>query len=537
MINVLKNIFGIMMSTSANKFIYYFKRIWLIGKIIPDSIYADRQLKNVIAWFVWIFVQSYKFITKAIYIGIAMFLPLFILHQEDILNAGLSGFIHIFFIMSVLFGAFQESEIFKVTNHKFICLKYMRMNPKSYVQATVGLKYLLNFIYFLPSILISVMLLGGGFFKGVLLCIIMTAFRFIFEAFHLAFYDRFKVVIPRKNLVIWIVIAFALAAAYLPVFTNIQLYTAEAIFSLPFVLATLVVGGLCFYYVMFGYKRYVTTLPRTMDIKFSAENIMKEAKKSQFNDVKIKDKDSKQIYKIDHHHGKTGYHYLNAIFFERHKRQIFKPVLIRLCIVAIAFLTVVIGFIFRPDEVKKLAVSMTTMLPIFVFGMYCMSTANKACRAMFYNCDISLLRYGFYRSPSVIIKNFKTRLIRIASYDLLVGMAVCIAVVLIANITGIKWEITSMVSFIITILLLSIFFTVHHLFMYYVFQPYTTELNVKNPFFNIINGIVYVVCYVCLQIQSGNGIFTLIVLCSTVIYIIVALLLVFKFSSKTFRVK
>ncbi|MFZ2537918.1 MAG: hypothetical protein WAX04_03340 [Oscillospiraceae bacterium] len=537
MVNILKNILGIKLSTSANRFIYYFKRIWLIGKILPDSVYADRGLKGVISWLVAIIIQSYKFLTKALYIGLAMFLPLLMIYEGDILKKGLPGFIHIFFIMSVLFGAFQESEIFKVSNEKFICLKYMRMNPKSYVQATVALKYLLNFIYFFPSIIISVMLLGGGFFKALLLCVIMTAFRFIFEAFHLIVYDKLKVIIPRKYVIVWIVMALTLVGAYLPVFTNIPLYTMDVIFSLPFVLATLAAGGFCFHYVMFGYKNYMTILTRTLDMKLVPANIMKEAKKSQFNDVKINDKDSKLSYKLDKYSTKTGYSYLNAIFFNRHKRQIIKPILIRLCIVALAFLTFVTGFIIRPIMFKEVAVAITTMLPIFVFGMYCMATGNKACRTMFYNCDISLLRYGFYRNPKVIIKNFKTRLVWVAGCDLLVGATVSLAVVLIAKVAGVNWDIKSMLLFVVTILLLSVFFTVHHLFMYYVFQPYTTELNVKNPFFNIINGIVYVVCYVCLQIKSGTGTFTLIVLCSTVVYIIVALLLVFKFSSKTFRVK
>lgn len=535
--SMLKNVLSIKMTTSANTFVYYFKRIWLIGKLLPDRVYADSDLKSVLSWLVAVFIQSYKFIAKAFYVGLVIFLPLFFVYEEDVLKLGLPGFVHMFFILNLLFGSFQESEIFKVTNEKLICLKYMRMNPKSYLRATVGLKYALDFLYFFPSIMLSVLLLGGGFLNGLSLCVMLIAFRFIFEAIHLKVYDLCKMVIPRKYVIIYIGMALCAVAAYLPTFMQMPLYTMQVILSLPFVLGTLIVGGLCFYYVMFRYPHYKTTLTRSMDVKFSYQYIRQNAKASQFNDVKMKDKDTKQIFKQDKYHAKAGYSYLNAIFFDRHQRQIIKPVLMRVAIVALTFVAFAVGLILQPDQFRSAAVSMTNMLPIFVFGMYCLSTGNKACRAMFYNCDIALLRYGFYRKPSVIIKNFQTRLFRIAGYDLLTGCTVSLAVVAIVKIAGIDWDFMSMVSFVATILLLSLFFTVHHLFMYYVFQPYTTELNVKNPFFSLINTVIYVLCFVCLQIESGNGLFTLIVLFSTIVYIIIALLSVYKFSSKTFRVK
>ena len=34
---------------------------------------------------------------------------------------------------------------------------------------------------------------------------------------------------------------------------------------------------------------------------------------------------------------------------------------------------------------------------------------------MFYNCDMSLLHYGFYRQPKVILKNFRFRLLRVGA--------------------------------------------------------------------------------------------------------------------------
>ena len=102
---------------------------------------------------------------------------------------------------------------------------------------------------------------------------------------------------------------------------------------------------------------------------------------------------------------------------------------------------------------------------------------------------------------------------------------------------GMVWNLTDQLLFCLTILLLSVFFSVHYLFLYYVFQPYTTELGIKNPFFNILNTAVYVACYLCLQLDTVPSSFVWIVLTATTVYIIIALVLVYHFAPKTFRVK
>lgn len=44
----------------------------------------------------------------------------------------------------------------------------------------------------------------------------------------------------------------------------------------------------------------------------------------------------------------------------------------------------------------KLGQNMTSLLPSFVYIMYFLTVADKACRAMFYNCDKDSIPYSFY---------------------------------------------------------------------------------------------------------------------------------------------
>ena len=94
-----------------------------------------------------------------------------------------------------------------------------------------------------------------------------------------------------------------------------------------------------------------------------------------------------------------------------------------------------------------------------------------------------------------------------------------------------------MVPFFLCVLLLAFLFSVHPLFLYYVFQPYTTQLAVKNPLFTLINWGMYLVCWMCVQIDQPPEFFSLLVLAVTAAYIAAALALVWLRAPKTFRVK
>jgi len=234
---------------------------------------------------------------------------------------------------------------------------------------------------------------------------------------------------------------------------------------------------------------------------------------------------------------KKGYELLNAIFFERHRRLLIKPVFIRLAIIFVAFIGFVAFIFIMPDEKSKITTGLMSSLNAFVFIMYCMSTGDKIGKALFFNCDISLLRYGFYREKSVILKNFWIRLKKSIWLNFVPAIALCCGIIGLVLVSGESSKLYEMVPFLASILCLSVFFSVHHMFLYYVFQPYTTELDIKNPFFKIINAIVYLLSYICLQIDSAPSFFVWIVLGATIVYIITAIVLVLKFAPKTFKVK
>ncbi len=534
----LKIIFNINASSSANQFIYYFKRLPLIGKLLPDYFYQDIALKKVLTAVVSVFKFLMQFVYKALYVGLMVLAPVMLACEDLPKQTQWLAFVHVFFFLSFLIGAVQSPVTFESDKKKYICVKLMRVPAQRYILSMVGYRYLRMFVAFLPSMLLAALYLQAPVWQGLLLTVLFILWRISSEALHLKVFAHKNIVLSQKHLVIWPVILVGLAAAYVPVFLASPLPLASLLLNgfFPLVFAVSL-AALCTSYIL-NYKDYRGVVNASVNLDQMILDPDKNMKESRFADVKLQDKDfSNSVTRSDKYKNKTGYDYLNAVFFERHRRMLWRPIVIRLIIITAVFLIgAVICFIF-PKEMGEMAGNINRLLPIFVFVMYFASIGERVCRAMFYNCDISLLRYGYYRQKNVILKNFKVRIKKIAGLNFITALAMSAAALGLVFLSGYHWPLNEMVPFILSIWCLALFFSVHHLFLYYVFQPYTTELGMKNPFFNIINTAVYVLCYLCLKLDSPPKSFAFIVLCATIVYIIAALILVRKFSPKTFRVK
>ncbi len=526
-----KQILNIMASTNANWFIYYFKCIPLIGKVLPDSIYGNIPLKKKAAIVALILRIFGKLIGKAIFVCLLTVLPVFLVNPSMRFNS----YTHVFFIINFI-GSFLSSSIFNADRNKYICIRLMRMDAKSYTVSTVLFQVFTDFFYLLPVVTLSTLLIGGSLTQGLLLTFSSTAFNLIGEAFFLLIYTGSGIMLSKKVSFLILVAVFTLAGAYIPIYLHSPLLFDKLPYNLLYILVMLLLGALSTYVILKS-EKYHEIAARTIkasEFTIDKNQVMAEAR---FADVAMREKDfSDSELKSNKFDNKSGFTYLNAIFFERHKRLLIKPILIRLAIIAVLFIAAIITSIFLPEFIRPLNNS-GAILPVFVFIMYFASIGERVCKAMFYNCDVSLLRYSFYRDKKAIISNFKVRLFRVAGLNLIVATAISAAVVGLALIFNLNWSAIDIASFVLSILFLSLFFSVHHLFLYYVFQPYTAEEGLKNPFYSIINWGVYFLCYFSMKIKSPPSYFTLIVLGSTIIYIVAALILVYKYAPKNFRVK
>lgn len=542
MINTLKQMTQLKAALWVNAFLYYFKRLWLIGRYVPDSVYSNYGVKKVLSVLAVVVRQLIDFCGKPLYLLSVVTLPLLLILNQ---NPELKGrefliMVQILFFLNGCLGALGDSQIFAVTRDKIVCIKYIHMNAAVYIRAALAFKYIPFFLYYLPWLLVFSRLAGGTLWQGFCLWLLLVSLRMMGEAAQLLIFDRTGKVLSRNMAYSWVLIVIGLAGAYLTFAFGGKGMISPVLIHPVSVLVITLLGGVCLWYITAGYGGYERKFHRSIDINYLFSNLIKASSgtSAAFKEVEIKDKDM-AISEADKEKFQylKGYAYLNALFFARHKRQLIKPVCYRLAMTAALFAGAVVLWIVNRDLAVRLSENMTAMLPSFIFIMYFMTVADKASRAMFYNCDKDLLHYAWYRKPETILKNFQIRFLRVSLYDLFIAGAVCAAAAGFRLLCRGNVLDVDLLLFCTAILLLSVLFTVHHLCLYYIFQPYSENLKVKNPFFSVLNNGMYVLCFMCLQIEVGGFAFTMTVLCFTVIYILAALVIVYRRAPATFRVK
>lgn len=528
-----KSIFSIMVSTNANWFIYYFKRLPLVGKILPDDIYGNTSLKKNVAIIAAIVRTLKNLLGKALFVGLFLVLPIVLIEKDSSLCY--SEYLHVFFVMSVL-GPLLTSSIFEFDRNLYVCVRLMHMDAKSYIVSTVLFRGAVDAICSLPAVLFATVWMGGSVAQGLALIVIMAGFSSIGEAFFLLVYSGTGAILCNRIPYVISIAVLCLSTTYVPVLLHRPLMLSDLIFHPVFMVLVLVLSACCVSVILRfdRYREIVSDNLKVSEFTTDTNKVMAEAK---FSDVAVREKEfSESDLKSSRFENKDGFAYLNAIFFERHKRLMVTPIIRRLIGIAVLFIAAIVISYLMPSFIEPLA-NPSTVLPVFVLIMYFASIGERICKAMFYNCDISLLKYSFYRDKNAILSNFIVRILRVAGLNLVVAFAIAAAVVGLALVFRLNWAILDMVLFALSILFLSLFFSVHHLFLYYVFQPYTAELGMKNPFFGVINGGVYLLCLFCANIKSPPAYFALIVLASTCAYIAIALILVYRYAPRTFRVK
>ena len=539
MIKDVRNVFRVQSAMSCNRFLFWLKKLHLVRRLFPDRLYAASAGKQYLMAAVEVLKLVSAFAGKFIYLFLCCLLPAMLI-REDLGAEGLwQNFLTALFFLSFFGGAFLQSNILTASLVKYTCVRQMGMGARASLAATAGREHLQSFVTFTPALIVFAALFGPGWWEGLLLTMQLAAVRCIGELFHVWVWDRWE---KQPGKMVWYIMAvsvLSLAGAYATLLLPTPLPMERFLFNPAVYIASVGCGAWAGVWLL-RYPHYHALVWKTC----RAENVSTAAAKQNavqaaFRDVQMKDSDLAAEDAGGRIAAMKGYAYLNGLFFLRHRRLLNKPVKYALGIVAAAVLVGLGAVLFVPDTMTEMMAEFPVrFLPIFVFIMYliCNSLGQRICKAMFYNCDISLLRYGWYRERKVLLRNFTIRLGQVAVRNLLVAAAICAGTALLTLAAGAPLG-GGLALFCLAVLSLAVFFSVHPLFLYYIFQPYTAQLAVKNPFFGILNWVVYFLCWMCLQIKQPTSVFTLLVVACTVAYSAVALAVVWSRAEKTFRIK
>ena len=251
--------------------------------------------------------------------------------------------------------------------------------------------------------------------------------------------------------------------------------------------------------------------------------------------VDIKEKDKK----IDERKlkGKKGYDLFNTIFFERHKEILLRSAKWFMAIAFIVIIGIIILMNISPIIKKEINTFLLNNISWFVIIMYFINRGAIVTQAMFYNCDHSMLTFNFYRNPKVILNVFKTRLLTVSKVNMLPAIVIALGLPILLYISGGTTNVLDYISIPIFIIALSIFFSIHYLVIYYLFQPYDKNMAMKSMSYSIISLMTYIISYSLTDLKMSTTAFSIIAIVATVLYSVIALFAVYKKAPTTFKIK
>ena len=508
----------------ANSIIYSIKQFPIIGKMLPSSLYKNRGLKifsNIIS-ILWEFISI--FIGKIIYIAAMIFMALswYKTNSAD-------TFIHLFVFLT-LAGGVLNTYMLNPTKDKYYAIILMNINAREYGLSNYYYQLIKLFVGFLPFTILFGMMLGVPLWIQIAIPFFVLAIKLIVMNYSIYKFKKTNKA-SNENLLnkfSWGFVGICLLLAYGLPAINITLN--QTIFLYIFILALIL--GIVSLVKIHNFKDYRRMYKQIL----TESNVYVQEKVT--GTQAIKDTSLKQI-ELDKNYtsNKSGFAYFHDLFVKRHRKILTKAVKKQSVVILLIIIAMIIGIQMNDEFKKKTNEILMVYLPYFVFIMYCINRSSSVTQAMFMNCDHSMLTYRIYRTPKVILGIFKGRLKTLITINLLPATLIGLGLALLLYLSGGTDNSLNYVILFVSIIAMSIFFSVHYLVMYYLLQPYNVSTEIKSSTYKAVQAITYFVCWYMIQIKLPIFSFGIATIVFCIAYSLISLFLAYKYAPKTFKLR
>lgn len=521
---------------TVNGFFYYLRKLPLVGQSIPESIFKSYSFKSALFLFLHIFSIPSRFLVKGLWLALNFYFASFWI---NLLSGGELNFWNVlpgtwllgFSLWLVFVGyAFRFGKGFDpfIAKSKREFMRNFGLSQSSFLQSQLFIEPIITSLAYLPALLIFSSLSGNWLYLPLGLLTI-PAGSFTGQALNRWFFNR-RILSGRNSWQSWIILGTGLAAiASLILFRN----HLSPIFLLP-VLACQVL------LIWFGY-RYLKQQTNHLDYFYYCMDQSLQMDKNFFEltrgneytrqGLQMQDKLSTEKGKdLSHLSGMT---YLNALLFDRYKKVLYKKVrnwILSLVVILVALEA--LRYYLGPFELTDTV--LLQCLPFSFMIMYIASSGKVVAQMVFVNCDISMLHYPFYREAKTIIAGFNYRFWQICKLNLIFACSLFLTIMVLGRFAF------SMETILLTALLLvslTALFSFHDLFIYYILQPFTKDMDVSNPLYKFLSWALYWVAYLNSKLDLGSHLYILLISLAMIAYVSIGYWILLKKAPQTFRLK
>lgn len=522
MYKTLRSSFSLKNAYRVNGILYSLKQIPLLRKLLPSSLYQSRDLKTFANVLAVLWEIGSVFLGKLLYF---LLLVCGIGAVYDLLPPA-EVFLHILLLLTVI-GCFTNTSLFTPSKSSYYAMVLLRMDARAYSISNYLYYSLKTMVGFLPFTL----LFGRSNEIPLWLCLLLplciAGMKAFFVAVTLWRYEKRGKLLNDNHLsgTQWVLMAVFLAAAYgLPAFG----FTLPRPVSASLFLLGLPLGILGFYKLLCFDNYRALNRELLADIANGGAVPARTAKQASERSIS---EDSAITS------SRKGFEYLNELFIKRHKKTLWKVTkgISYALLLLFAILQVVMAV--KPEVKTALNEGVLKSLPYFLFIMYVINRGTSFTQSLFMNCDHSLLTYAFFKKPGFILKLFGIRLREIMKINAVPALVIGLGLALTLYTSGGTDNPLNYAVLIVSVLCMSLFFSLHYLTMYYLLQPYNAGTEMKSGTYRVVSMLTYFACYFLMLKPMPSLLFGLLTIGFVVAYCIVASVLVYFLAPKTFKLR
>ncbi|HEM6243099.1 TPA: hypothetical protein U2C59_002032 [Streptococcus suis] len=521
---------------TVNGFFYYLRKLPLVGQSIPESIFKSYSFKSGLFLILHIISIPSRFLVKGIWLAIysciaTFWIKLLSNNQLDFWQIPSDTWLLGFSLWLVFVGyAYRFGKGFEpfIAKSEREFMQNFGLSQSSFLQSQLFIEPIITSLSYLPALLIFSSLSGNWLYLPLGLLTI-PAGSFTGQALNRWFFNR-RILSRRNSWQSWVILGTGLAAIVCLILFRNHL---SPIFLLP----VLVCQGLL---IWFSYK-YLKQQTNHLDYLYYCMDQSLQMDKKIFEMTKGNEYTRQGLQmqaKLNIEKGKdlshlSGMTYLNALLFDRYKKVLYKKVrgwVLSLVVILVALEA--FRYYLEPFELTDAV--LLRCLPFSFMIMYVASSGKVVAQMVFVNCDISMLHYPFYREAKTIIAGFNYRFLQICKLNLIFASSLFLTIMALGRFAF------SLETILLTALLLislTALFSFHDLFIYYILQPFTKDMEVVNPVYKFLSGALYWVAYLNIKLDLGSHLYILLISIAMITYVSIGYWILLKKAPQTFRLK
>jgi len=259
--------FRVRYTMAANRLLYFLRRLPVLKKVIPQSVYGDHVLKTVLTVLGTLFVASKKLMIHIMYMLFLVVIGVF-LNQVSVYGgfaglfvadswfygmtaAGVAHYILFAWFIISFIGSPAQSNIIDYDGIKNdeIMLGYLRADPALYAKSRIVVDRIANIILYLPLLIIAFLVARIPIWGVFTSLILFTALRLVGDVINLSMFSKFRYHFGRMPLA-YPGLAILLAVVVLgPVYTNMPALVVALMVNPIVALISLPIGFFAWIYI------------------------------------------------------------------------------------------------------------------------------------------------------------------------------------------------------------------------------------------------------------------------------------------------